>query len=131
MARGRDRGKRRKSANQGNKQSKSAEMMTQFPVEVWTTIFSYLDFETLQKKTILVCKHWHEMIRCDPFLSGHMALHPPLKPPDFRQYEKDMNANNRGKPGRESRSFDSMTTNLTATLGWLITIFFCFLHLPL
>ena len=68
----------------GNDESKPAEMSTQFPVEVWTTIFSYLDFETLQKKTILVCKFWFEMIRSDPFLSGHLALHPPLKPPDHR-----------------------------------------------
>ena len=34
-----------------------------------------------------------------------------------------MKADDRGEPGRESRSFDSMTTTLTATLGWFITIF--------
>ena len=68
----------------GNNQSKPSMMSAQFPVEVWATVFSYLDFQTLQKKTTLVCKHWHEMIRSDPTLSGHLALHPPLKPPDPR-----------------------------------------------
>ena len=68
----------------GNNQSEPAMMSSQFPVKVWAIIFSYLDFRTLQKKTTLVCKHWHEMIRNDPTLSGHLALHPPLKPPDHR-----------------------------------------------
>ena len=68
----------------GNNQSEPAMMSSQFPVKVWAIIFSYLDFRTLQKKTTLVCKHWHEMIRNDPTLSGHLALHPPLKPPDQR-----------------------------------------------
>ena len=68
----------------GNNQSKPTMMSSQFPVKVWAIIFSYLDFPTLQKKTTLVCKHWHEMIRSDPTLSGHLALHPPLKPPDHR-----------------------------------------------
>ena len=37
---------------QGNNQDDkpAAEMSTQFPVELWTTIFSDLDFESLQKK---------------------------------------------------------------------------------
>ena len=68
----------------GNYQSRPAMMSSQFPVKIWPIIFSYLDFRTLQKKTTLVCKHWHEMIRSDPTLSGHLALHPPLKPPDHR-----------------------------------------------
>ena len=68
----------------GNNQSEPTMMSSQFPVKVWAIIFSYLDFPTLQKKTTLVCKHWHEMIRSDPTLSGHLALHPPLKPPDHR-----------------------------------------------
>ena len=68
----------------GNNQSEPVMMSSQFPVKVWAIIFSYLDFRTLQKKTTLVCKYWHEMIRSDPTLSGHLALHPPLKPPDQR-----------------------------------------------
>jgi len=111
MARGRGRGRgKRRSANQGKKQSKPAEMSTQFPVEVWTTIFSYLDFETLQKKTILVCKLWYAMIRSDPFLSGHLALHPPLKPLDVKQM---MELACLGA----ARCFDFMTTANTATLA--------------
>jgi hypothetical protein len=37
---------------QGNNQDDkpASEMSTQFPVELWTTIFSDLDFESLQKK---------------------------------------------------------------------------------
>ena len=46
---------------------------------------------------------------------------------NFRLMEKRMKADERGEPGRESRSFDSMTTTLTSTLGWFITMFLCFL----
>jgi hypothetical protein len=55
---------------QGNNQDDkpASEMSTQFPVELWTTILSYLDFENLQKKSILVCKHWFCMIRNNPSL---------------------------------------------------------------
>ena len=42
----------------------------------------------------------------------------------FRQREKDMRADDRGEPGRESRSFDYITTALTATFGWFTYDFF-------
>jgi len=84
---------------------------------VWSTIFSYLDFETLQKKTTFVCKHWYEIIRSDPSLSGHLALHPPLKPPDNRQFIKDCNADDRDEPGRESRRFDYLQNSRTSTFA--------------
>jgi len=92
-------------------------MSIQFPVEVWTTIFSYLDFETLQKKTTFVCKYWYEMIRSDPSLSGHLVLHPPLKPSDHRQRMRDCMADDRGEPGCESRRFDSFHNDMTKTFA--------------
>ena len=35
-----------------------------------------------------------------------------------------MKADDRGEPGRESRSFDYITTALTATFGWFTYDFF-------
>ena len=35
-----------------------------------------------------------------------------------------MEADDRGEPGRESRSFDSITTTLTSTLGWFVAMFY-------
>ena len=44
------------------------------PIEIWTRIFSYLDFGTLQKRATLVCKDWKEMIRGNSNLSGNLVL---------------------------------------------------------
>ena len=46
------------------------------PPEIWSKIFGYLDFETLQFKAILVCKDWYEMIRSDLTLSGQLVICP-------------------------------------------------------
>ena len=47
------------------------------PPEVWEHILAYLDFETLQKKAVLVSKDWKKLIRESPNLSGHLVLHLP------------------------------------------------------
>ena len=44
------------------------------PLEIWSMIFSYLDFKTLQKTATLVSKTWFNMIRDDSILSGKLAL---------------------------------------------------------
>ena len=44
------------------------------PLEIWSEIFSYLDFKTLQKTATLVSKSWFNMIRNDSTLSGKLAL---------------------------------------------------------
>ena len=48
--------------------------MEKFPLEIWSKIFGYLDFETVQKTATLVCKSWFDMIRNDPAVSGELAL---------------------------------------------------------
>ena len=45
-----------------------------FPIEVWLTIFGFLDWKNLQEKAVLVCNSWLEMIRGSPKLSGEMTL---------------------------------------------------------
>ena len=47
--------------------------------EIWGNIFGYLDFKTVQKTAIVVCKEWQEIIRSDSKLSGHLVLYLPLK----------------------------------------------------
>ena len=47
--------------------------------EIWGNIFGYLDFTTVQKTAIVVCKEWQEIIRSDSKLSGHLVLYLPLK----------------------------------------------------
>ena len=39
------------------------------PIEMWSKMFGYLDFET-QNRATLVCKLWFEMIRNEFKLSG-------------------------------------------------------------
>ena len=48
--------------------------MEKIPLEIWSKIFGYLDFETVQKTTTLVCKLWFDMIRKDSVLSGELVL---------------------------------------------------------
>ena len=43
------------------------------PNEVWCIIFSYLHQKAVQNAT-QSCKHWFELIRNDPNLSGHIIL---------------------------------------------------------
>ena len=43
-------------------------------MEIWSKIFGYLDFETVQKTATLVCKLWFDMIRNDSVLSGELVL---------------------------------------------------------
>ena len=43
------------------------------PNEVWCIIFSYLDKKAVQNATES-CKHWFELIRNEPNLSGHICL---------------------------------------------------------
>ena len=47
------------------------------PPEVWEHILAYLDFETLQKKAVLVSKYWKKLIRESSKLSGHLVLRLP------------------------------------------------------
>ena len=48
--------------------------MEKIPIEIWSKIFGYLDFDTVQKTATLVCKSWLHMIRNDSVLSGGLAL---------------------------------------------------------
>ena len=48
--------------------------MEKIPLEIWSKIFGYLDFETVQKTATLVCKQWFDMIRNDSVLSGELVL---------------------------------------------------------
>ena len=89
--------------------------MSELPEEVWTIIFSYLDFESLQKKTVLVCKDWYEIIRSNSNLSGHLVLHPPMKKMDIdylNSLEFDL-----GPEGQAARHFDYNIALQTASLG--------------
>ena len=65
------------------------------PMEVWHEIWSYVDFDTLQKKCTVVSKIWGHEIRNSPFLSGEMKLKRSMVHKDYR-YEKlncdDINA---------------------------------------
>ena len=49
-------------------------MLANLPKEIWIHIFSFLDFESLQKKSTLVCRNWFEIIRNDCYLSGELRL---------------------------------------------------------
>jgi hypothetical protein len=44
------------------------------PKEMWSKIWSDLDFETLQKTCVLVCQGWFENIRGNGQLSGQLSL---------------------------------------------------------
>merc|ERR1712038_625999 len=44
------------------------------PVETWAFIFQFLDEKTLRESATLVCKHWFEIIRGDPNLSGKLTI---------------------------------------------------------
>ena len=48
-----------------------------FPPEILRLVFPYLDFESKQKKAVLVNKEWKEIIRKNSALSGHLVLRPP------------------------------------------------------
>ena len=48
--------------------------MEKIPLEIWSKIFGYLDFETVQKTATMVCKLWFDMIRNDSVLSGELVL---------------------------------------------------------
>ena len=45
-----------------------------FPEEVWIHMWSFLDFNNLQKTCTLVCKNWLNQIRDSSVLSGEMKL---------------------------------------------------------
>ena len=57
------------------------------PMEVWHEIWSYIDFDTLQKKCTVVSKIWGQEIRNSPFLSGEMRLKRSMVHEDYR-YER-------------------------------------------
>ena len=44
------------------------------PKELWSKIWSDLNFETLQKTCVLVCQGWFENIRGNGQLSGQLSL---------------------------------------------------------
>ena len=48
-----------------------------FSPDILRIIFGYLDFESKQKKAVLVNKQWFEIIRDNSALSGHLVLWPP------------------------------------------------------
>ena len=48
-----------------------------FSPDILRIIFGYLDFESKQKKAVLVNKQWFEIIRDNSVLSGHLVLWPP------------------------------------------------------
>ena len=88
--------------------------MPQLPIEIWTGIFSYLDYESLQKNATLVCKDWYEIIRNNSNLSGRLVLHLPMKPPNV---ELLLETNDIDGHGQQAGKFDYMTTLLTASSG--------------
>ena len=45
-----------------------------FPKEIWLKIWSELDFQTLQKSCVLVCKEWFDNIRGEGGLSDQLFL---------------------------------------------------------
>ena len=45
--------------------------------DILRLILGYLDFESKQKRAVLVCKQWFEIIRDNSALSGHLVLRPP------------------------------------------------------
>ena len=86
----------------------------ELPIEIWTKIFSYLDYESLQDNATLVCKEWFEIIRNSSNLSGRLVLHLPMKPPNMDMYMGFMDIEG---PGRQAGQFDCMTSTLTASSG--------------
>ena len=54
--------------------SLNSEDLLSLPIEVWIQIWSFLDFDTLQKKCTRVSKKWFQEIRDSPSLSGEMKL---------------------------------------------------------
>ena len=88
--------------------------MVQLPIEIWTGIFSCLDYESLQKNAILVCKDWYKIIRNNSNLSGRLVLHLPMKPPNV---ELLLETTDIDGPGQQAGKFDYMTTMLTASSG--------------
>ena len=54
--------------------SLNSEDLLSLPIEVWIQIWSFLDFDTLQKKCTRVSKKWFNEIRDSPSLSAEMKL---------------------------------------------------------
>jgi len=48
-----------------------------FSPDILRLIFGYLDFESKQKRAVLVNKQWFDIIRDNSALSGHLVLRPP------------------------------------------------------
>jgi len=84
----------------------------ELPIEIWTKIFSFLDYESLQDNAILVCKDWYKIIRSNSNLSGRLVLHLPMKPPNM---DINMGFMDIDGPGRQAGQFDCMTSTLTAS----------------
>ena len=57
--------------------------MIHTPEEILVYIFQFLDFVTLQKVAILVCKSWFELIRSNQTLSGQLNFKPGLNVSDM------------------------------------------------
>ena len=54
--------------------SEPHERVINLPIEVWFHIWSFLDFNTRQKKCTRVSKEWLHQIRNSTRLSGEMIL---------------------------------------------------------
>ena len=48
-----------------------------FSPDIWRLIFGFLDFESKQKRAVLVNKQCFHIIRDNIALSGHLVLWPP------------------------------------------------------
>ena len=78
--------------------------MAKLPIEILTKIFTYLDYESLQKNAALVCKDWFEIIRSNSKLSGRLVLHLPMQRPSIDLILKAAEIDG---PGRQSCHFDA------------------------
>ena len=78
--------------------------MPELLIEIWTKIFTYLDYESLQKNAVLVCKNWFEIIRSNSKLSGRLVLHLPMQRPSIDLILKAAEIDG---PGRQSCNFDA------------------------
>merc|ERR1712051_382861 len=60
--------------HQKTNQEKMEFPLPALPAEMWFQIWSYLEFEALQKTCVLVCQGWFKYIRDDGRLSGQLSL---------------------------------------------------------
>ena len=92
-----------------------------FPEEVWIHMWSFLDFNNLQKTCTLVCKNWLNQIRDSSVLSGEMKIfRSDSETQRFQEYKRFMKSGEIEKNAVfETKKFEEFDQAEAVLSGWL------------